>query len=102
MTIIKLEFPIFWYETIFMFKTSLLLLNFCLYVYLPKPVSPIISIILGFDKVLQKLLSLQHVTCSVKCEDTRLKTFNLIGENLFGIVNFLLISPAGYTHKIMC
>ena len=30
MKIIKLEFPIFWYETFFMFKTSLLLLNFCL------------------------------------------------------------------------
>ena len=30
MKIIKLEFPIFLYETFFMFKTSLLLLNFCL------------------------------------------------------------------------
>ena len=28
------EFPIFWYETIFIFKTSLLLLNFCLHVYI--------------------------------------------------------------------
>ena len=34
MKIIKLEFPIFWYETFFMFKTSLLLLNFCLCVYM--------------------------------------------------------------------
>ena len=35
MKIIKLEFPIFWYETfLFMFKTSLLLLNFCLCVYI--------------------------------------------------------------------
>ena len=34
MKIIKLEFPIFWYETFFMFKTSLLLLNFCLCVYI--------------------------------------------------------------------
>ena len=33
MEIIKLEFPIFWYETFFMYKTSLLLLNFCLCVY---------------------------------------------------------------------
>ena len=33
MRIINLEFPIFWYETFFMFKTNLLLLNFCLCVY---------------------------------------------------------------------
>ena len=33
MKIIKLKFPIFWYETFFLFKTSLLLLNFCLCVY---------------------------------------------------------------------
>ena len=35
MKIIKLEFTIFWYETSFlMFKTSLLLFNFCLCVYI--------------------------------------------------------------------
>ena len=34
MKIIKIEFPIFWYKTFFMFKTSLLLLNFCLCVYI--------------------------------------------------------------------
>ena len=34
MKIINLEFPIFWYGTFFMFKTSLLLLNFCLCVYI--------------------------------------------------------------------
>ena len=34
MKIIKLEFPIFWYETFFMFKTSLLLLIFCQSVYI--------------------------------------------------------------------
>ena len=39
MKIIKLEFPIFWYETFFMFKTSLLLLNFCLCVYVSNFVS---------------------------------------------------------------
>ena len=33
MKIMKLEFPIFPDETIFTFKTSLLLLNFCLYIY---------------------------------------------------------------------
>ena len=33
MKIIKLEFQLYWYETFFMFKTSLLLLNFCLCVY---------------------------------------------------------------------
>ena len=35
MEIIKLEFLIFWLKHFFMFITSLLLLNFCLCVYLP-------------------------------------------------------------------
>ena len=43
MKIIKLVFPIFWYETIFYVKTSLLLLNFCLCVYMHKDHVPIYS-----------------------------------------------------------
>ena len=38
MKTMKLEFPLFAFENIFYVKTSLLLLNFCLYVYTYKVV----------------------------------------------------------------